>query len=135
MSLQELPVTTLIRWAFDNELSCYLDRLFALRRKRLPSRGIVICLRFLQALILRDAKPLGRLAHQRHDLSRSDDTGDTAGSPDRSLGLRDVRGKGRGIEHFALGDDVRFRLSLSVKPLHGGCAKRGTGNYSQHDLG
>jgi hypothetical protein len=58
----------------------------------------------------------------------------TTGSHDRSRAKRGKRGKGRGIEHFGLGDKVGFRLSLSVQPLHGCCTERGAGSDGQHDL-
>src|SRR2546423_1272606 len=89
-------VRTLIR-AFDDELSCDLERLCALSIERFASFRSIICLRFLHALPLRDAKALGRLAHQRNDPPRSDDTGHAPGSLGRRLGLRSIRGKGRGI--------------------------------------
>src|SRR5712691_2895027 len=123
-----------VRWTFDNELSGYFERLFAQRCQRLALLGTVPGLRLLRALPLRNAKALGRVADQGNDPSGSDDTGDTAGRPDPRLSLREIRSQRRGVDQFALGDDVGFRLGLSVQPLHGRCAERSTGNDSQHDL-
>ena len=60
----------------------YLLGLLALRRERLPFRRIVPRLRFFQAIPLRRANALRRLAHQRNDLSpRRNDTRAATGSP------------------------------------------------------
>jgi hypothetical protein len=71
------PVTAGLIRSLDNELSSYFERFFALGCERLPFRRIVPCLRFLQALPFRNAKALGRLTHQRYDLSRGDDPRNT----------------------------------------------------------
>jgi hypothetical protein len=41
----------------------------------------------------------------------------------------------RGIEHFAIGDNVGFGLCLGVQPLQGRCAECCAYNDGQHDLG
>ena len=59
-SPRERPVTTLaLVRAFDDELSCHLERLCALRIERFAGFRTIICLRLLRALPLRDAEALG----------------------------------------------------------------------------
>src|SRR5262245_20055308 len=109
----------LVLLPFDNVLPGYFLCLIARRLKRLPFRRINPCLRFLHALPLGDTNSLGRLSNDRNDLfPRTDELDITAGGfsclPDR----REVRVvKETAINHFGLGDEVSFRLGLSVKSL------------------
>jgi hypothetical protein len=125
------PKRRLIR-SFDDELPYYFDCLITLRRKVLPGCRVDPCLRLIQAVPLAETHTLGSHAHDCNNLSSSAETSTTGGLL-RSLVNGAIRSSGRGIEHFAIGDNVGFGLCLGVQPLHGRCAKCCAYNDGQHD--